>query len=133
MIEPVDQIVAEPEFARRERIAKVRTIRYVQPDRQWLGRALDAAIRRGNGQIADPRNIGSQVGDILIASRRIERHSGVDARYDLKKHANRIDDFTLRFDAASRQIDHFGIDGAQMRQARAFNFVKPREKERCDG
>jgi hypothetical protein len=37
VIEPVDQIVAEPEFARIERIAEVRTVGNVEPDRQRLG------------------------------------------------------------------------------------------------
>jgi len=37
VIDPVDQIVAEPEFTRLERIAEVRTVGNIGPDRQWFG------------------------------------------------------------------------------------------------
>jgi hypothetical protein len=130
VIKPVDRVVAEAEFAGRERIAE--TIRQVHSDRQWSGRAADAAIRRGNGQTADPRNVGGQIGDILIADGRIQRDSSIESRNDLKKRAKRIDGVTLRFDAAPRQVDCFFIDGVQARQAGALKLLKACQHERRD-
>ena len=55
--------------------------------------------------------------------RRIGRHLGVDAGHDLQQRANRIDDLALRFGAAARQIDHFGMGAFGTVGARIFKTL----------
>ncbi len=62
----------------------------------------------------------------------LERHLGVDPRYDLKQRANRIDDFALRFDTAAGEIDHLGIGAFGAIGAGVFKPVDALEHQRSD-
>ncbi len=61
LVDLIDEIIAEREFARMQRALKMRSIGNIQADRQGFGRARDAAIGAGDRDVADPRNFRRHV------------------------------------------------------------------------
>jgi hypothetical protein len=82
---------------------EIRAVRNIQADDRGIAPAFHLAIISDDDQHAHPRNVTRQVGEDLIALRRVERHFRVDTRRHAQQGTRRIDHLALRGNAAASE------------------------------
>ena len=111
---------------------EMRPIADIRPDRACFAGTFDLPACSGDRKGPDPRNIAGEVGQVLIAGRRLERHGDEHAGHDLQKCAHRGDRFLLSFCALPRQFDDLCWASAVRWRGR-IQAMDPLEHQRCDG
>ena len=136
-VDPSDEVIAQREVARLQRILEIRAVRNVQSDHRRIAAAFHLAVMPDHRQHAYPWNVAGKIPQELIAILRRERHFGVDARRRVQQDARRIDHLALRGDAAACQVDDLAagngaaFDAGSFQPADAFHHQR-RDRQQSD-